>query len=48
MILISPTEQEDIRTVLYTERSCSYKSVFDHYIQYKQMDVKESLDFSEH
>ncbi|MDM5224398.1 LysR family transcriptional regulator [Peribacillus sp. NJ11] len=45
MVLISPPVQEDIRTVLYTERSCSYKSVFEHYIQFKQMDVKESLDF---
>lgn len=45
MVLISPPEKEDIRTVLYTERSCSYKSVFEQYIKYKQMDVKESLDF---
>lgn len=45
MVLISPPKQENSRTVLYTERSCSYKSVFDHYINYKQMDVKESLDF---
>ncbi|MGW6663888.1 LysR family transcriptional regulator [Peribacillus sp. NPDC055009] len=45
MVLISPLEQENTRTILYTERSCSYKSVFDHYINYKQMDVKESLDF---
>jgi DNA-binding transcriptional LysR family regulator len=45
MVLISPPEKEDIRTVLYTERACSYKSVFEHYIKYKQMEVKESLDF---
>lgn len=45
MVLISPPKQENSRTVLYTEKSCSYKSVFDHYINYKQMDVKESLDF---
>ena len=45
MVLISPLKQENTRTVLYTERSCSYKSVFDHYIKFKQMDVKESLDF---
>ncbi|MFE6167464.1 LysR family transcriptional regulator [Viridibacillus arvi] len=45
MVLISPLEQENTKTVLYTERSCSYKSVFDHYINFKQMDVKESLDF---
>ncbi|TVX75679.1 LysR family transcriptional regulator [Peribacillus simplex] len=45
MVLISPPEKEDIRTVLYTERSCSYKSVFEQYIKYKQIDVKESLDF---
>lgn len=45
MVLISPPKQENSRTVLYTERSCSYKSVFDHYIKFKQIDVKESLDF---
>ncbi|MEH7388796.1 LysR family transcriptional regulator [Bacillus sp. JJ1503] len=45
MVLISPPKQENPRTVLYTERSCSYKSVFDHYINFKQVDVKESLDF---
>ncbi|MBA9026334.1 MULTISPECIES: LysR family transcriptional regulator [Bacillaceae] len=46
MVLISPPEKEvDTRTVLYTERTCSYKSVFEEYIRYKQMDVKESLDF---
>ncbi|MCM3397167.1 LysR family transcriptional regulator [Oceanobacillus profundus] len=46
MVLISPPViEEDNRTVLYTERSCSYKSVFDAYLRYKKMDVKESLDF---
>ncbi|MCF6800179.1 LysR family transcriptional regulator [Priestia megaterium] len=45
MVLIRPNDVEDSSTVLYTERSCSYKSVFEHYINYKQMDVKESLDF---
>ncbi|WP_342714984.1 LysR family transcriptional regulator [Bacillus paramycoides] len=45
MVLIRPNDSEDSSTVLYTERSCSYKSVFEHYINYKQMDVKESLDF---
>ncbi|WP_142828489.1 LysR family transcriptional regulator [Planococcus soli] len=45
MVLISPQEDEETRTVLYTERSCSYKSVFDDYLRFKQMDVKESLDF---
>ena len=46
MVLISPPKkEEDMRTVLYSERECSYKSVFEHYIKYKQIDVKESLDF---
>ncbi|MFD1407948.1 LysR family transcriptional regulator [Kroppenstedtia eburnea] len=46
MVLISPPEKEDdMRTVLYTERTCSYKSVFDEYLKFKQMEVKESLDF---
>ncbi|MDK8193159.1 LysR family transcriptional regulator [Paenibacillus sp. UMB7766-LJ446] len=48
MVLISPPKKENsktVRTVLYTEKSCSYKAVFDHYINKKQIDVKESLDF---
>ena len=45
MVLIRPPENGDIKTVLFTERACSYKSVFDQYIKYKQIDVKESLDF---
>ncbi|MFC5591442.1 LysR family transcriptional regulator [Sporosarcina soli] len=45
MVLISPPEEDDHRTVLYTERLCSYKSVFDEYLRSKQIDVKESLDF---
>lgn len=46
MVLISPPDQElNSETVLYTERSCSYKSVFDAYLKFKQVDVKESLDF---
>jgi len=46
MVLIRPPEKEEAtETILYTERSCSYKSVFDEYLKYKQVDVKESLDF---
>lgn len=45
MVLISHPEQKSSKTVLYTEKLCSYKSVFDHYIKFKQMDVKESLEF---
>jgi len=46
MVLIRPPEKEEAtETILYTERSCSYKSVFDEYLMYKQVDVKESLDF---
>src|SRR5690625_3376701 len=46
MILIRlPEKEEATETILYTERSCSYKSVFDEYLKYKQVDVKESLDF---
>ncbi|WP_010530547.1 LysR family transcriptional regulator [Lentibacillus jeotgali] len=46
MVLIRPPEEEeDMRTVLYTERTCSYKSVFTDYIRHKQMDVKGSLEF---
>ena len=45
MILISQPDNHDTETVLYTEKLCSYKSVFDEYIKYKQIDVKESLDF---
>lgn len=46
MILIRPPERENhTDTILYTERACSYKSVFNHYLDDKQMEVKESLDF---
>ena len=46
MVLIRPPEEnENNETILYTERLCSYKSVFEEYIKYKQMDVKECLDF---
>lgn len=45
MVLISQPDNDNNETVLYTERLCSYKSVFEEYIKYKQMDVKESLDF---
>lgn len=46
MVLIRPPEQEvTTDTILYTERTCSYKSVFDEYLKFKEVDVKESLDF---
>jgi DNA-binding transcriptional LysR family regulator len=45
MVLISQPDNKDNKTVLYTEKLCSYKSVFDEYIKYRQIDVKESLDF---
>lgn len=46
MILIRPLERGNhTDTVLYTERACSYKSVFNNYLDDKQMEVKESLDF---
>lgn len=46
MVLIRPTNTEYYTdTILYTERSCSYKSVFDEYLKFKEMEIKESLDF---
>ncbi|WP_054024907.1 LysR family transcriptional regulator [Bacillus sp. FJAT-28004] len=47
MVVISPPQEKSIElgTVLYTERSCSYKAVFKDYIDYNQMDVKGSLEF---
>ena len=46
MILISPPEKDvHSQTTLYSERRCSYKSVFDEYIRNNNMDIKESLDF---
>lgn len=46
MVLISPLEEEgNMKTVLYTERICSYKHVFDEYLKKKQIEVKDSLDF---
>ncbi|MED1122764.1 LysR family transcriptional regulator [Bacillus atrophaeus] len=47
MVLISPLEYEENNdTVLYTEGKCSYKSVFDDYLDHHDIEVKESLDFS--
>lgn len=47
MVLISPIEYEENNdTVLYTEGKCSYKSVFDDYLDHHDIEVKESLDFS--
>lgn len=47
MIIIRPPEDKklDNRTVLYSQHNCSYKSVFEDYIEYKRMDVKDSLEF---
>ncbi|WP_445430199.1 LysR family transcriptional regulator [Bacillus atrophaeus] len=47
MVLISPLEYEENNdTVLYTEGKCSYKGVFDDYLDHHDIEVKESLDFS--
>lgn len=47
MVIISPPQEkrEDFDTVLYTERKCSYKAIFKDYIDYKHLDVKDSLEF---
>ncbi|MGE7218524.1 LysR family transcriptional regulator [Priestia koreensis] len=48
MVLISPLKEKDARntrTVLYTERSCAYKGLFDRYIEENQLDVRGSVDF---
>ncbi|MCW3792652.1 LysR family transcriptional regulator [Paenibacillus sp. LS1] len=47
MVLISPIHEKNHTkgTVLYTERSCSYKSVFKDYINYKKVDVINSIEF---
>ncbi|AET57498.1 LysR family transcriptional regulator [Paenibacillus terrae HPL-003] len=47
MVIISPTLEKklELGAVLYTERSCGYKAVFNEYIHYKKLKVKESLEF---
>lgn len=47
MVIIRPPHKNNIGlgTALYTERSCSYKAVFKDYIDYKEIDVKDSLEF---
>lgn len=47
MVIISPPLEKNLElgAVLYTERSCSYKAVFNDYLHYKKMKVKESLEF---
>lgn len=46
MVLIRPPEQEEMtETILYTEQACSYKSVFNEYLKFQEVEVKESIDF---
>ncbi|OXM15726.1 LysR family transcriptional regulator [Paenibacillus herberti] len=47
MVIISPPLDQQLEqgAVLYSERSCSYKAVFKDYIDFKQMEVKDSLEF---
>ncbi|MCM3782372.1 LysR family transcriptional regulator [Neobacillus mesonae] len=47
MVIIRPIHDNSLGlgTALYTERSCSYKAVFNDYIDYKNMDVRDSLEF---
>ncbi|MCM3746263.1 LysR family transcriptional regulator [Paenibacillus pasadenensis] len=47
MVIISPPIHQKLEqgAVLYSERNCSYKAVFKDYINFKQMEVKDSLEF---
>jgi DNA-binding transcriptional LysR family regulator len=48
MVLISPLSDKDTdptKTVLYTEKACAYKSLFDRYIDEKSMDIQGSVEF---
>jgi DNA-binding transcriptional LysR family regulator len=44
MVLISSlSDEENKKTVLYTEERCSYKGVLDQYIREKEIDVSRRL-----
>lgn len=46
MVLISPNSNVDaLHTALYSDMRCSYKSVFNEYINLNQLDIKESIEF---
>ncbi|MFM9282026.1 LysR family transcriptional regulator [Paenibacillus jiagnxiensis] len=47
MVTISPPLEKNLElgAVLYPERSCGYKAVFNDYIHHKKIKVKESLEF---
>ncbi|MDR4938272.1 LysR family transcriptional regulator [Rossellomorea marisflavi] len=47
MVLLTPSKDKGTsKTVLYTERTCAYKSIFDEYIQDNHIDVEGSVDFA--
>ncbi|GAB2559674.1 LysR family transcriptional regulator [Gracilibacillus alcaliphilus] len=47
VVLVRPIHQEDTEnTILVTEDSCSYKSMLETYVQEKQIEVKNVLNFS--
>ncbi|UKS66085.1 LysR family transcriptional regulator [Rossellomorea marisflavi] len=48
MVLISPPTEQDTdptRTVLYTEKTCAYKSLFDRYIDQQSLEIQGSVEF---
>ncbi|GKS13164.1 LysR family transcriptional regulator [Paenibacillus chitinolyticus] len=46
MVLISSLEnKEDFKTILYTEESCCYKSLFENYLESKHIEVEQILKF---
>lgn len=49
MVLITPLNEKqkgNNKTVLYTERTCAYKSLFDDYINDQHIEVEGSVDFA--
>ena len=45
MMFIRPNDMALPKTALYSDLRCSYKSVFDEYIEITQMEIEESLEF---
>ncbi|YCA45609.1 LysR family transcriptional regulator [Bacillus sp. JZ8] len=47
MVLLTPLKEKgNSKTVLYTERTCAYKSIFDDYIEDHHIEVDGSVDFA--
>lgn len=46
IVLISPTDNKNSDTILFTEEGCSYKSMFENYLREKEIEVQDTLSFT--